>query len=167
MKTNCDYVIVLYHGGIEHFEYPTPLIRTRFHRMADSGADVILAQHTHCIAEEEIYNDSYLLYGQGNFCLNYLPQPNQWNINGLVVNIEIDNERLDIHKLLVKRTDIGTSLDMSQDMKSFIERSNQLKKSVDFSEEFAAFANERCWTYLQAFRGKNLIDCLVLKIFGK
>ena len=43
------------------------MVRRRFHRMVDCGADFVTAQHTHCIGCEEYYNGAYLLYGQGNF----------------------------------------------------------------------------------------------------
>lgn len=67
LKKKHDYIIVIYHGGAEYFPYPTPQTRLRFHRMVDSGADFITAQHTHCIGCEEYYKGAYLLYGQGNF----------------------------------------------------------------------------------------------------
>ena len=41
LKQTHDFLIVIYHGGAEYFPYPTPQTRTRFHRMADCGADFI------------------------------------------------------------------------------------------------------------------------------
>ena len=32
-------------------------------RMADSGADIVISQHTHAVGVEERYNGAYLLYG--------------------------------------------------------------------------------------------------------
>ena len=37
IKSECDFLIVVYHGGAEKFRYPSPQIRRRFHRMADCG----------------------------------------------------------------------------------------------------------------------------------
>ena len=167
IKKSCDLLVVLYHGGIEHFEYPTDRLRTRFHRMADSGADLVLAQHTHCIGAEEYYNSAYLLYGQGNFCLNFRPKPNKWNLYGLLLELEVNDSGFKVSRTVVKRTDIGTSLDKEQDLSAFSKRSELLKADRSFEKEFAEFADERYFVYLQAFRGKNLRDRLVRKLFGK
>lgn len=67
LREKCDYLIVLYHGGKEHYRYPSPLLQKIFHKFADSGADLVIAQHTHCIGCEEKYKGSLLVYGQGNF----------------------------------------------------------------------------------------------------
>ncbi len=67
LKQQCDYVIVLYHGGKEHYRYPSPMLQKVFHKFADLGADLVIAQHTHCIGCKEEYNGSTLVYGQGNF----------------------------------------------------------------------------------------------------
>ena len=81
LKQKCDYLVVIYHGGIEKYRYPSPETRKRFQRMADNGADIILSQHTHCIGCEEYYNGSYFLYGQGDFMLkNFIER------HGLVLN---------------------------------------------------------------------------------
>ena len=88
LKEDCNYLIVIYHGGIEKFPYPSPETRKRFHRMADSGADMILSQHTHCVGCEEWYNGSYLLYGQGDFLLqNFAPGLTD---TGLIIELKID-----------------------------------------------------------------------------
>lgn len=167
LKKECSYVIVLYHGGIEHFLFPTDEIRKRFHRMADSGADVVLAQHTHCIGEEEIYNGAYLLYGQGNFCLNFRPKPNQWNLFGLFLEVNITKEGLTIYKHMVKRNQVGTSYDNEQDFTMFLERSERVQRGDSMEKEFSSFADDRIIPYLEAFRGKNLIDKIIKRIMPK
>ena len=63
LKEDCDFLVVLYHGGAEMTHWNTRLVRQRFHRMADNGADIIISQHTHAVGEEEHYHHSYLLYG--------------------------------------------------------------------------------------------------------
>lgn len=70
IKKNADYVIVLYHGGREYYEYPSPELMRRCRKMASCGADVILCQHSHCIGAYEEYEGSKILYGQGNFILD-------------------------------------------------------------------------------------------------
>ena len=66
-KAENDRVIVLYHGGKEMSPYPSPRVRQAFQAMARNGADVVVGQHSHCLACYEEYNGSHLFYGQGNF----------------------------------------------------------------------------------------------------
>ena len=65
-KAECDYLIILYHGGIEEYPLPSPLLQKKCRAMADAGADLILCQHSHCIGTRENYHGTEILYGQGN-----------------------------------------------------------------------------------------------------
>ena len=66
-KEACDRVVVFYHGGKEHCQYPSPRLRKLCRAMIRNGADVVLCQHSHCIGCYENYQDGHILYGQGNF----------------------------------------------------------------------------------------------------
>ena len=70
-KKNCDRVVVLYHGGKELCQYPSPRLRAACRAMAKSGADLILCQHSHCIGCYESFEGAHILYGQGNFNFSY------------------------------------------------------------------------------------------------
>jgi len=49
LKKKCDYVIVLYHGGKEHYRYPSPYLQKVCRKMVDKGANLVITQHSHCI----------------------------------------------------------------------------------------------------------------------
>lgn len=66
-KRNADRVIVCYHGGKEYSAFPSPRLRMVCRNMVKCGADIVLCQHSHCIGCYEEYQDSHILYGQGNF----------------------------------------------------------------------------------------------------
>lgn len=66
-KAKCDRVIVIYHGGKENCQYPSPRMLKLTHALVDAGADIVLCQHCHCIACSEEYKGSHIYYGQGNF----------------------------------------------------------------------------------------------------
>lgn len=66
-KAKYDRVVVIYHGGKEFCRYPSPRLLKACRAMADSGADLVLCQHSHCIGCYENYNGTHILYGQGNF----------------------------------------------------------------------------------------------------
>lgn len=66
-KAVSDRVIVIYHGGKEHCRYPSPRVRRLCRAMAENGADLVLCQHSHCVATYEEYRGCHILHGQGNF----------------------------------------------------------------------------------------------------
>ncbi len=66
-KAQSDRVIVLYHGGKEKCQYPSPRLLKLCRAMAKNGADVVLCQHSHCIGCYENFEGTHILYGQGNF----------------------------------------------------------------------------------------------------
>jgi len=66
-RPDCDRLIVIYHGGKEMCQYPSPRLYKLCRAMVDNGADVVLCQHSHCIGCYENYKGAHILYGQGNF----------------------------------------------------------------------------------------------------
>ena len=72
LKEKCDYVIILYHGGKEHYRYPSPGLQKVCRRFIDKGADLVVCQHSHCIGCEEKYNNGTIVYGQGNFLFDLI-----------------------------------------------------------------------------------------------
>lgn len=71
LKAKCDYVIVLYHGGKEHYRYPSPNLQKVCRKLVEKGADLVVCQHSHCIGCEEKYQGGTIVYGQGNFLFDY------------------------------------------------------------------------------------------------
>jgi poly-gamma-glutamate synthesis protein (capsule biosynthesis protein) len=67
LKTTTDFIVIIFHGGAEHFQLPTPKMKKLFHHFVDIGADVIINHHQHCYSGYEIYNDKPIFYGLGNF----------------------------------------------------------------------------------------------------
>lgn len=164
LKRKCDYLIVIYHGGIEKFRYPSPEIRKRFHRMADNGADMVLSQHTHCIGCEEWYNDSYLLYGQGNFLLNNV-RPGQTD-EGLLIEVCIEKGEVSVKKHLIKWFDEGyVRYNDNQDFTEFDYRSSKVKDEEYVSQQFQTFCQEELPVYLNAFKSPAKSIRIIRKFF--
>ncbi len=163
LKQKNDHIIVIYHGGVEKFQYPSPETKKRFHRMADSGADVILSQHTHCIGCEEYYNGSYLLYGQGDFLFfNFLPKITD---TGLIVDIEIGEKGLKVNKHKTKTVDFRAHYDEKQDLKDFEERSAKMSDEDYVFQQFQAFCKKELTIYLTAYKSPNKIQRAIRKFF--
>ena len=166
LKAKCDYVVVLYHGGIEKFPYPSPELRKRFHRMADNGADVVIAQHTHCIGSEEYYNGSYLLYGQGDFLLNnFAPGLTD---TGLIVELDCADNQITIKKHLVRSKDnMFVRYDDKQDLSSFYERSKMVSDEEYVWKQLQAFCDNELRLYLTAFKSPSRLRLLQKRYFPK
>ena len=164
LKQQSDYVIVIYHGGIEKFRYPSPEIKKRFHRMADSGADVILSQHTHCIGCEEYYNGAYLLYGQGDFLLNNF-RPEITN-KGFIVELDIDSKELTIKKHIVECSkELRLSYIDTPDYTDFNKRSNVIQDDEFLNNEFKVFCEKELLLYLTAFKSPGKMMRIVRRFF--
>lgn len=154
LKKGCDYMIVIYHGGIEKFPYPSPETKKRFHRMADSGADMILSQHTHCVGCEEWYNGSYLLYGQGDFLLkNFAPGLTD---SGLIVELDINMGKIEIRKHVVNSVDNAfVRYDERQDFYAFDERSKLLYDEGYVTKQLQRFCEGELKLYFRAFKSPS------------
>jgi len=167
LKSKCDLLIVLYHGGIENIHFNTPSIRKRFHRMADNGADIIISQHTHAIGEEEFYNSSYFLYGQGNFCFHFSKKLYEWVETALLLEIDLNDNDYTIKRHLVRRDGPSVLYDDGQNLTGFYERSKRLSEGDTFKNELQKLADEKLLVYLEAFRGNNIIDKVARKLLSK
>lgn len=95
LSETCDYVIALYHGGIEFYPYPTPAQQKNLRCLAKAGADLTVCQHSHCIGCLEEYQGRTIIYGQGNFLFGTRPEVEE-NISdfemwqkGMLVNINL------------------------------------------------------------------------------
>ena len=166
LKKECDLLIAIYHGGIERLQYPRPVMRRRFHAMAESGADIVVMQHNHVIGAEEYYKGSYLLYGQGNFCFNYTTEATKLNQSALLLEIILEDSGFEVKKHPIRRTDTGCTLDHENDLSDFYERSALLKKAESgdpeaeqlFSEEFSKATKRWITPILSALRGEDPLD---------
>ncbi len=90
LKVNSDVVFVMFHGGKEYYEYPTPRQQDVCRKFVDSGADVVICQHSHCVGCEEKYKESTILYGQGNFVFPY--RDNKHFKSGLLTEALIEED---------------------------------------------------------------------------
>ena len=166
LKKECDYLIVIYHGGIEKFPYPSPETKKRFYRMADCGANMILAQHTHCVGCEEWYNGSYLLYGQGDFLLkNFAPGLTD---SGLIIELVIENGNVGIKKHLVNSIDnMFVRYNEKQDLSEFDKRSKKVNDDDYVYKQLQKFCDNELQLYLTAFKSPSKLRTRLKRFFPK
>ena len=132
LKDKTDYVIVLYHGGKEHYRYPSPYLQKVCRKIVEKGADLVVCQHSHSIGAYEEYKNSTIIYGQGNFIFN-LKDNEYWNTS-ILVKVVIKN-KVSIEYLPIVKTKEGTRLASDKEAREIIYyfklRSEEIK-----SEEF-------------------------------
>jgi poly-gamma-glutamate synthesis protein (capsule biosynthesis protein) len=85
-KKNADWVIVIVHGGHEHFRLPSLRMVESYRFFIDAGADAVINHHQHCFSGYELYNNKPIFYGLGNFCFDIRPvhYKTQWNYGYMV-----------------------------------------------------------------------------------
>lgn len=159
-----DYVIVMYHGGIEHYSYPSPLLQKRCRKMVDKGADYVVCQHSHVIGTEEQYHDGTILYGQGNTIYGYRENDPTWN-EGLIVKIDLSmiNDKLKstIHYIPIKATKsciILTNEIEKEDIRKTMEKRQKEMSEKDFIQQsWDMFCESKKTLYLPQLFGQGRI----------
>ena len=90
-KAKADYVLVIVHGGHEHYNLPSPRMQELYRFFVDSGADAVVNHHQHCYSGYEVYNERPIFYGLGNFCFDRLNNslPSSWH-EGYMVELRFE-----------------------------------------------------------------------------
>jgi poly-gamma-glutamate synthesis protein (capsule biosynthesis protein) len=65
-RANADKVLVIIHGGHEHYNLPSPRMVKQYRFFAENGADAVIGHHTHCISGMEVHKGVPIFYGLGN-----------------------------------------------------------------------------------------------------
>lgn len=155
LKNKCDYVIVLYHGGKEHYPYPSPYLQKVCRKIIEKGADIVICQQSHCIGSYEDYLGRKIVYGQGNFIFN--KDVNEHWDTGLLIEFEIKNDKIGISYIPFVRTEIGISLAKDKEaqriLQSFYENSKKISKAGFIDEEYEKLAKETINNYKRKLAG--------------
>ena len=152
-KSHADWVVVMYHGGKEQCEYPSPRLRKACRAMARAGADLILTQHSHCIGCRERYRGAEIVYGQGNFnFVKYMDHPH-WH-SGLMLDVRF-GETVEVIYLPVVAGEQGVTLaegeEKAQILAGFEGRSASLLDSKTWLAEWEAFCRSKPY-YIDAIK---------------
>lgn len=154
LKAECDYVIVLYHGGKEHYRYPSPYLQKACKKMAQKGADLVVCQHSHCIGCYEEYEGSTIVYGQGNFIFDH-SESEYWQTS-LLLRVSISDKMAVDYIPICKRgksIELADSNEKSDILEQFKHRSAQIKEDGFIDGQYHNFANSMQQNYLYALAG--------------
>lgn len=179
LKSKTDFVIVLYHGGKEHYRYPSPYLQKVCRKIAEKGANLIVCQHSHCVGCFEKYNDATIIYGQGNFIFDR-SNSEFWKTS-LLINIEFENSGYYIDYIPIlkdgNKVRLAKGNQAEKILNEFKKRSSEIKQENFLEKKYVEFAEENLFTYLRNFSGLgkwvSRIDRLVFnhfflkRIYGK
>jgi len=177
-KSKADYVIVIVHGGHEHYAFPSPRMKETYRFFVDAGASAVIGHHSHCFSGYEVYRGSPIFYSLGNFIFDYPGQAGRGWSRGFAVCLILSNEiDFEITPYIQNDEEIGVHLMNKKDREIFDEElkfinevildDNILSKYfVDFSNKSAGFFKLVFEPYpinslMMALRNRNLLPNLM------
>ena len=164
MKTNCDYAIVLYHGGREHYRYPSPQLQRVCRRIIDKGANLVLCQHSHCVGCKEEYKNGTIVYGQGNFLFDHYNNE-YWNSSLLV----LITDEAEIRYMPIVKTKNTVRLALGNQAKevldAFENRSAEICNSDLVETKYTEYVSKNIDSYILILAG--LSNSLLFRILNR
>jgi poly-gamma-glutamate synthesis protein (capsule biosynthesis protein) len=158
-----DYLVVLFHGGNEHYPYPSPRLKDTCHFLVEMGANTVVVQHTHCPGCYEEYQGAHIVYGQGNLIFDAPNQDKSFH-EGFLVKLSIAenlNSTMEIVPYFQSNSQIGTRK-MGDDAEQLFRRSLE-KRSIAIKDyafvqsQWIKFCENKKNTYLSMVLGHNRI----------
>lgn len=173
LKEQCDYVIVLYHGGKEYYRYPSPMLQRYCRKFIDKGANLVICQHNHCVGSREDYNGGSIIYGQGNFIFNseFYTKYKEFVKDSLLIRVEATKDSFVICELPIRMSDNGTRLatdaEAAETLTGYKKRSEEIKDAHFVISNYKAFADTHVKRYLREFLGRSFIIRAINALFGR
>ena len=146
-KTKADFVLVIVHGGHEHYQLPSPRMQEIYRFFVDVGADAVVNHHQHCFSGYEFYKETPIIYGLGNLCFDHpKKRKDNWN-EGYIANIEFKKNskvKLDIIPYFQCNESVGVNL--NEDNADFFMKLDKLNKiicSQELEKEYKIYLERR------------------------
>lgn len=136
-RTKADYVIIIVHGGHEHYQLPSPRMKETYRFFVDVGADLVINHHQHCYSGYEIYKQKPIIYGLGNFLFDspYKEDNNFWE--GYMVKIKFDKSKLECSLIPYNqcKSNIGLTKLTSKEKELFDQKIHLLNNIISNDQE--------------------------------
>ena len=137
-RTKADFVILIVHGGHEHYQLPSPRMQETYRFFVDAGADVVINHHQHCYSGYEQYKGKPILYGLGNFIFDDPNKRNDiWN-DGVMLELFLEKERdieFRLHPYSQCNENVGIHWLDSIEKDKFNKRINELNRIISNPSE--------------------------------
>ncbi|EFK09726.1 bacterial capsule synthesis protein [delta proteobacterium NaphS2] len=161
IRNTYDFLLVLFHGGKEHYPFPTPKQMETCRFMAELGANAIICQHSHCPGCYEIHNGAPIFYGQGNLIFDKKNSPLSWR-EGFLIRLNIKSygqcdfdlipytqfgERFGVNRL--------SGRELERFNEQFDSRSRTILEPNFVTDNWEAYCREQKYTYLSRLHGHS------------
>lgn len=173
LKEQCDYVIVLYHGGKEFYRYPSPMLQRYCRKFIDRGANLVMCQHNHCIGSREDYNGGSIIYGQGNFIFNseFYINHKEFVKDSLLIRVEATKDSFIVSEVPIRSTEMGTrqatESEADETLTAYKQRSENIKDAHFVAQAYKDFADTHIKRYLREFIGRSCIIRVINALFSR
>ena len=165
LKAQCDYAVCLYHGGKEHYRYPSPNLQKVCRKIVEKGVDLVVCQHTHCIGCEEKWQNGTIVYGQGNFLFDY-SNSEFWQTSVL---IQVDLPDFTVEYIPIQKNQntvqLATGEDAQQIIASMQSRTRQIRQADFVEKAYAEFAKTMIGDYMR--RDNTALKSLFIRGLNK
>lgn len=129
-KGKADYVLVIVHGGHEHYQLPSPRMQETYRFFIDAGADAVINHHQHCYSGYEVYHHKPIFYGLGNFCFDENGQRESFWNEGYMVKLEFANDNIDYELIPYTQCNETATVDLVQDKTIFSKDIAKLNETI-------------------------------------
>lgn len=179
-KNKADFILLIIHGGVEHYNLPTPRMVETYRFFIDMGADAIVNHHQHCYSGYELYGNKPIFYGIGNFCFDRGIERNRRWKEGYMVSLNFEKS-ISFKIIPYVQSDTTTTITVlpSDAYNENIEKLNKIinspnklkelftelskKKSSFYFNTLEPFNNR----YIRKFQNMNLLPKVVNRNFKK
>ncbi|WP_309640400.1 CapA family protein [Flavobacterium sp.] len=165
-KDKADFIVVIAHGGHEHYELPSPRMKKWYRFFVDAGASAVIAHHTHIISGYETYKEAPIFYSLGNFFFDWEGQRNKpWN-KGMIVRLNFEKTKpvtFEMEFTSHNNEEVGVFLMSEIDKKAMQNHLLQLNEIIGDDEKLELEFHKyiETWkpimnTWIQPYQGKYL-----------
>ena len=151
------FVLVIIHGGSEHYQLPSVRMKKTYRFFIEMGADAVINHHQHCYSGYEMYMRKPIFYGLGNFCFDHPKKRHGiWN-QGYMVVLDWQKERLDFETIPYVQCDDTPSVRIMDGnekvlFKTKIQELNRIiANDILLENAYAAFMSEKKKAVLGVF----------------
>lgn len=101
-KNQGDKVILFAHVGMLFTRFPNPVTYDYLHKCIDTGADIIVTAHSHCLGGMEVYKGKPIFHSIGDFCMDGNSKRRR---TACLLQLDIDNDAVKWDIIPTKVTD--------------------------------------------------------------
>lgn len=169
-KKEFDFVFVIVHGGHEYYNLPSPRAQKLYRFFIDSGADIVVGHHPHCMSGFEIYKGKHIYYSLGNFLFTK-PKDNRDWYEGLILEINIRDRNLETRIHGVKQSKNRFELKFFEDheintLNSRLQKFNSIITNEDsLRRSWSDYVDRQFETYIKLWSPVSFITNRYLKGF--